>query len=231
MGDANQTNNSSSDELIEFISKFTRLLEKQLVEIRTVLGQTVENVIGGIGKISDITESEKKTADKLMEDTYVNPDMETKQLVNGVQEVVSNIFDKATSKVEKGEDLSDVTDKNISKKDKEFLERNLELFSRKFKVNIDRLDNNIKEILFELVGALSSDDVIAQRMEHVAIGLYALQSAINYILVDYDKHSSADEIHKMTKQLKEYVFSKYTMEEEKGEFYYIFPEDKQKKSG
>jgi len=215
----------ASQLLINFLGLFTSLMEKQLSGIRQTMMLTVDQVMEGVNKISETTGNKRMEAEKVLENTYITPDVETQVLVEDLQKMVSDFFDEAQARMQRGEDLG-----ALSIAEPEILLQNrMKRFEGKFSAemaNLSHLDDSLKSLLFGMMGALSSEDVIAQRMDHIIMALKVLQTALNYILIDYGSRCNVEELTKVTSDIKSYTYRQYTSEEEKEEFFEFFPEVK-----
>jgi len=80
---------------------------------------------------------------------------------------------------------------------------------------ISTLDDNIKQVLISIMGALSTDDVIDQKLDHVERSLNALQISLAYVLVDFAARFTHEGVEKLKRELIQYVYRQYTMESER----------------
>jgi len=87
---------------------------------------------------------------------------------------------------------------------------------------LHQLNDDLKNVVFGIIGALSSEDVIAQKLQHVTMSLKALQTGLNYILIDFDKRCQRDELEKVVSGIKNFTLKQYTTEEERKQFAEIF---------
>ena len=218
-----------TEELITFLARYTALLEKQLVAVRKTMVSTVQDVMEGVAAISDATEGKKKAAEATLDDTYLTPDPETQVLVDSMQETVTEIFEAVSLEFERGGDPSKLGNSQPDV----LLQNRLKRFSARFKDNVqalDQLDEQLGHLLLGMIGALSSDDVIAQRIEHVCNGLNALQIGLNYFLLDFVNRCRSHEVATFQSDLTVYTLKQYTMEAEVKQFYEEFPEQKPRAS-
>ncbi len=214
--------------LVGFLAQYTQLLEGQLLNIRETMVSTVETVMQGVAGISSATEDRRQHAEKVLEATYVNPDMETEILIQDMQKVVDEIFEETSERYAKGLDLSQL----VSAEPEVLVKNRINRFAGKFQNEMNTLntiDDELKNIIFGIIGALSSEDVIAQKLEHVVMSLKILQTGLNYVLIDFDQRCNLEELEKVTSDIKSYTFRQYTAEDEKKRFLTIFP-DKRKKT-
>lgn len=213
---------AASRNLIAFIRSYTDLLEKQLDGTRATMRETVDGVMSGIQQISDRTTQKKNEANTVLVTTYTAPTDEVRRSMDEVQEEVSRVFDAAQSppaavKAPEGDDLRDK------------LRRNAGLFSKHMEA-LGTLDGELQSMLLTMMGMLSRDDVIAQRIEHVAQGLQAMQMGLAYILVDFETRCREADVTKLAADLKQFTLRSYTMEEERKLFVSVFGDPKKKAS-
>jgi hypothetical protein len=215
---------SASRALIDFVKRFTELQERHLIQIRETMHETVEGVMQGIQEISTKTEAKKKEANTVLVSTYTNPDAEAKATMEAVQDEVSALFEK----VQAG-DIEAVSSKNSDSNDpdsealRDKLRRSAGLFSKHMEA-LDTLDTELQGLLLTMMGLLSRDDVIAQRIEHICGSLNAMQASLSYLLIDFQARCKAGEVEKFCNDMQAYIFKTYTMEEEKNVFKEIFPD-------
>lgn len=217
----------ASDYLVTFLARYTQLLQGQLLNIRETMVSTVETVMQGVAGISTATEDRRQHAEKVLESTYVNPDIETEILIQDMQKVVDEIFEETSERFSKGQDI----DHLVSAEPEVLVRNRINRFAGRFNTEMDSLkavDAQLSDVLFGIIGALSSEDVIAQKLEHVVMSLKILQTGLNYVLIDYDQRCNLEELEKVTKDIKSYTFRQYTAEDEKQRFWAIFPETAKK---
>lgn len=222
-----QSEQDGNSFLIQFLQQFTGLMGKQLNEVRKVMNCTVEEVMEGVNAISSESQSKRDLAEQRLESTYLNPDAETQVLVDDLQKMVSDIFDKAKDHIEHGTSLDE-----LESADPEILLQNrLNRFDGKFMKdmsNLPQMDDHLKNLLLGIMGALSSEDVIAQRLDHIIMALKVLQTGLNYVLIDYESRCNVAELDKVTTDIRNYTYRQYTTEDEKNDFFEFFPEEKRR---
>lgn len=207
--------------LINFLQKYTLLVQKQLLGVRTDIVGTVETVMSGVAGISNVTEDKKQHAEMVLESTFIRPDVETEVLIEDLQRFVDELFEEATQRFKEGRDLT-----HFVSSEPEVLVRNrIKRLSGKFSGEMDalhQLNDDLKNVVFGIIGALSSEDVIAQKLQHVVLSLKALQTGLNYVLIDFDKRCQKEELEKVVSGIKNFTLKQYTTEEEKAQFKQIF---------
>lgn len=209
--------------LISFIRSYTDLLEHNLRDIHQTMREAVDGVMSGIQEISKKTEEGKRKANEVLTSTYTNPDAETKKTMDSVQDAVDQVMEmaaqgKGAAAAPSGNDQEDLKDK---------LRRSSGIFSKHME-SLEKLDGELSGLLLSMMGALSRDDVISQRIEHVMMGLNAMQASLTYILTDFDTRCKEGEVERYIKDLKAFTLRTYTTEEERKQFYDTFPEDRKK---
>jgi len=224
-----QVFDDTAEKLIKFLASYSSLLEHQLVAVRETMVQTVEEVMQGVSSISDATEEKKKQAEAALESAYLRPDAETQVLVDSMQETVTNLFDSISASISQGgngiqhgEDQPEV-----------LLRNRLKRFLAKFSNNnsqLDQLDDDLTKAIFAMIGSLSTDDVIAQRIDHVRNSLNALQLGLNYLLLDFENRCRTSEVEAFESNLKTYTVKQYTMVSEREVYDQQFPETPPKAS-
>ncbi len=207
--------------LINFLHKYTQLVQKQLLGVRTDTVGTVETVMEGVAGISNATEGRQKHAEMVLENTFIRPDVETEVLMEDLQRFVDELFEEATQRFKDGKDL----DNFVSSEPEVLVMNRIKRLSGKFSGEMDalhQLNDDLKNVVFGIIGALSSEDVIAQKLQHVTMSLKALQTGLNYVLIDFDKRCKKDELEKVVSGIKNYTLKQYTTEEERRQFEEIF---------
>jgi len=101
------TNDSDSGTyLINFLHRYTQLVQMQLSGVRKDVVSTVETVMSGVAGISNATEDRQKHAEMVLENTFIRPDVETEVLMEDLQRFVDELFEEATQRFKDGKDLT-----------------------------------------------------------------------------------------------------------------------------
>jgi len=214
-----------SRELVGFLHKFTQLLERQLLDVRETMATTVETVMEGVSGISNATEDKKAHAEKMLESTFINPDVQTEVLIEDLQRFVDEVFEEASVRFEKGQDMEGV----VSSEPEVLVRNRIKKLTLRFASDMDSLtalNEDLRNIILGIIGALSSEDVIGQKLLHVATSLKALQTGLNYILTDFDQRCQSNELERVTSGIKNYVFRQYTTEDERQRFRAVFADSR-----
>ncbi len=223
-----ESNTEASEFLVNFLSKFTLLIERELLAIRQNVVTTVEAVMSGIEEISNTVEKNKEDADQILEFTYLRPDPETEILIEDVQKFADELIDGAYRELHGSGQAEnrDLGPEMVTSSTPEMVIRNrLNRFNVKVDDalgRLDNLDNLLSQQVLGIVGALSSEDLIAQRLEHTILSLKSLQTGLSFLLIDYEERCREDEVERVTKSILTFTFRQYTTEEEKNRFREVF---------
>lgn len=214
-----------SQDLIEFLDQFTGLLEYQLLQVRESLESTVSAIMEAVSGISETVDDGRRSAEESLEKTYLKPDPETQVMVEDLQSMIDEVFEQAQNHKEEHVDCRDKS--SIASTPDILLQNRIQRFSQRFAREMDDLktnDTKLSELIMGIVGALSSEDVMAQRIDHSILGLKVLQTGISYVLIDYETRCTVDHIAKIKSDMCLYMFKQYHSEEEKQEYYKFFPD-------
>lgn len=217
------TDKGASRDLIQFVRRYIDLLEKHLGAIRNTMHETTDGVMKGIQDISDATALKRKQANEVIVKTYTDPSDEAKASMESVQADVNALLEEAQTQMGQGQAPTAGTPGTEQLRTN--LRRSAGLFSKHMEA-LETLDGDLQEVLLGMMGTLSRDDIIAQRIEHVTQGLQALQMSLSYLLVDFETRCRPESIERFSRDLRSYIFRAYSMEEEKQIHYAVFPDDK-----
>lgn len=209
---------ASSREFVLFINKFTEVIELQLAGVRSMIEQSVDHVMKGINDISTEIGERAQVADRALEQTYYDPDHKTQELVTSIQDSVDAVIENARAHLH--EDSVDELAPSSS-----LLDNKLRRFGGQFSKYMEALSNIDKEagmILYSMISALSNDDVIRQRLEHILMSVHGLQIGLSYVLIDFNSRFNLKEVDLLKKDLLAYTYKLYTSESEKEAFRDIF---------
>lgn len=217
--------NDSTAYLVGFLTNFTLLIERELQAIRETVVTTVEAVMQGVEDISVVVEQNKLEAENILEFTYLHPDQVTEGLMGDVQRVADDVIAKANAGAGSPLQMPFTESAASASKSELVLESKLGQINRKLDESVGRLskfDETVNSSVFSIVGALSSEDLIAQRLEHTILSLKSLQTGLSFILIDYEERCRSEEVERVVKSILTYTFRQYTAEEEKERFHAIF---------
>jgi hypothetical protein len=199
--------------LIDFLRDFTSLSEQQLLSTKGMLEGIVSQVMASMMKMSDESTHKKVAANEVL-----------------VKDTRSGDFvSSSANAVEKKEAAHPEADRADIRKvilESKFL-RSSGMFSKHLEA-ISMLDANLQKVLSDVIGSVSVDDVIAQRLGHVIQSLQTLQVALANFLVDYKTECSPEKVKMLRNKVLTEVYLSYSSEEEKEVFHKIFGYPRQK---
>lgn len=195
--------------LIDFLRDFTTLSEQQLLSSKKMLEGIVEQVMESMTQMSD--RSTKKVGDAQQ---VLVKDTKTGDFVSSRADAVEN---------HEAETLKSAVDSDTLRKI--VLESKLLRSSGSFSKHLEAismLDANLQKFLSDVIGAVSLDDVIAQRLTHVIESLQTLQEALSGFLKDYKTECRTERVKLLRNKVLTKVYLSYSSEEEKEVFHRIF---------
>jgi membrane-associated HD superfamily phosphohydrolase len=170
--------------------------------VRSNLEETVEDVMADIEKLSSKTEDARKNADEAIDKTFLNPDEATQAFVDNIQSFVDDVIEG----------------KSISQESQDLVQKNVTRFGGRFTKHmeaISNLDDKVRDILVVMMGALSVDDKVSQRLNHLNLCIDAFKVFLSYILIDFENRSSAPKIRSLIEDLEQYTWNIYSTNEER----------------
>jgi hypothetical protein len=195
--------------LIDFLRDFTFLSEQQLLSSKSMLEGIVVQVMNSMGELSETSNQKVKAAQQiLVKDEKTGEFIASKRAViekKEVEAVLSSPNSEALRKI------------MLESK----LLRSSGAFSKHLET-ISMLDGNLQKLLSDVIGAVSLDDVIAQRLSHVIESLQTLHQALAQFLEDYQNECRPDRVKLLRNKVLTKVYLSYSSEEEKEVFHRIF---------
>ena len=210
---ADDDENKSYSDLLEFVTSYNGLMEVHLRSVQDMMTGTVNSIMESIHKLSDTTAEGHKVASDTLEEAYLDPDQETLNLVNDMQSFFDTLH--GFGEIKDSEKLTN----EIAERKKWFEEK----FGPSL-AKLEEVDNNLSEIIFKIIGTLSNEDVITQRLEHVGAAVTGLTAMLDYIILDQKNRLDEHHLQLLKTDVLKFLKSSYTMEEEKIEFRQIFKE-------
>ena len=87
---------------------------------------------------------------------------------------------------------------------------------------LESLDDQLRSMLVQMMGALSTDDVVGQRLEHVAQSIQAMKVGLTYMLLDFKGRFNSSGVQQFKTELMDITLKQYTTEEERDRFNEVF---------
>ncbi len=203
-------------EIVEFYRDFVRLIEMQLIAVRSQVDDTVQTLMKSIDKVNKETTKVSNQAEKSLTDKFTNPDPEDATIIQRIQKEVSRVFDEATGQTSEG-----ATDKESG----EYL-RLLKMVDRNFSgdmKNLNHVDGVLQNALMTMMGTLSMEDVIAQRVDHVENSINVVHGQLKEMVKELGMNKSKRlDVDAYSKSALRRTFEVYTTEDEKEIFRAVF---------
>jgi len=189
-------------EFLDFLATYTLMLTDHLKSLQIEMEEAIVDVVKQVELISDTSNEEAGNAVKIL-----SGDSGGFKSVDAQEKIHSEL-----SLVE-AKRLNEKVGKSILKAGNK-LKSDMAL--------LGQVDEKIKASVFNIIGLVSNDDVVRQRLEHVGLASVALQAAIEDIYTNHE-NISVDLIEKQIRDLNDKVFKSFTMEVERSEFKKVFP--------
>ncbi len=199
--------------LVDFIRDLTSLAEQQLLAIRRLMEVTVQDVMSSVSNISSTADAKKNQASEVL-----------------VRDDHNNDFKKTST-----QDLDregEVASAESLEKRRAFLESKLRRAGGVFSKHMEALsttDTEVQNLLIRVVGSVSMDDVMAQRLSHVIQAIYQLRSGLAKVVSHHRDYQTQKNVKQLRNEILTEVYCSYTAEEEKEIFHKIFGQPKANK--
>lgn len=211
---------SASLLVVRFLEKYTEALSKQIEAVQQQMDTSVTSVMTALQDLSASTEDKKRQAELALEQTYLTPDASTSAMVDSIQQSADDIFEQAMQSLSTPQTTQPAPVASASDKGAD-IRRMGGLFSKHME-SMSLLDDSVKEIVLSMVGAMSNNDVIKQRLDHSMMSFRALHLGLSNILVDLDARLNVESIREFKENLLNYTFKSFTTEAERNAFKSIF---------
>lgn len=201
--------------LVDFLRDFTLLTEQQLVSIRMLMEKTVADVMNSVTSMSQVADEKKIKANEVL-----------------IKDKKSQDFVSSSSKELEKNEQAILSGEATDSQRKDYLENKLMrtggIFSKHMEA-ISGLDRDLQNLIAQIIGAVSVDDVIAQRLSHIIAGMNHLQVELGTLLANYKLNARADAIKLFRNRVLTQVYLSYTSEDERLIFHKIFGHPKEMK--
>jgi hypothetical protein len=188
-------------EFMEFLSSYSKLLSAHLIDLHREMETAVLDVMNQVETISKSSESQSLIANQAL--TSTNGEIKKVDVREKIRAELSQVDGK---KVQDQMSQSLVSAGNRLKEEMKLL---------------DHVEMNIKDSIFKIMGYMSNDDVVRQRLEHIGQALEAMQSTISE-LYSQGSELTTESVVEANKRLSEKVLKSFTMEDERAQFKKIF---------
>lgn len=205
--------------LIDFLRDFTFLTEQQLLCVRKMMAEIVGDVMDSINKMNTEATQKKDMATEILVRDQGSEGQFVSTTLAAVQKRDAGLLEKENNKSAQKEVLENK------------LLRDSGIFSKHLEA-VSRLDADFQSLISRVIGSVSADDVIAQRLNHIILSLRYLQEEMAEFLVDHKAQCTPSGVRAFRNRVLTNVYRSYTAEEEKQIFHKVFgqPRDSKKAS-
>ncbi len=185
----------ASTDLMAFMSDFSRLLDQHIVMVRNILLTTVDQAMAGVAAINSAADSKLKMADEVLV-----MDQSAAFVSKSAKDIDGTLSDPAAKVKILNETLSN------------------------HMTGLSNLNDAVRGFLFAIMGGLSMDDVVRQRMEHLMVSLAAMRDGVQKVIDEYSATAKVSDefILSVQHEMLVKMFKSYTMEDEKKVFNKVF---------
>lgn len=185
----------ASAEMMTFLRDYSQLLDQHITTVRKILLTTVDEAMSGVAAINAAADRKLKMADEVL------------------------VKDQSSAFVSKSAKELDITFKDPAEKIKHVNETLSAHMS-----GLSNLDESVRGFLFAIMGGLSMDDVVRQRMEHLTSSLASMRDGVQKVLDQYSSGVKVTDefIDSVQHEMLVKMYRSYTMEDEKKVFSKVF---------
>lgn len=208
--------------ILDFIRDFSILCEEQLKDLTNILKNSVTDIMDSITNINSISDLKKKQSDEVIVSTGSTGDGTATDSKGAGSKFKITSFE-ALSQAEKEKIENEETDKVKVKI--EIMEKELMRASGKFSKQIEAvstMEEDVRELLFFIMGAASINDVIEQRINHMIFSFKKFNELLVTIINDMEDRITIDDIKLFRNKILTSVYLSYTTEDERKIFHKIF---------
>ena len=192
--------------LVDFIRDFGVLLEHQLGAIQFLMSKTVEEVMDHVKELGDKTHLEVNKSDEII---VGDTESDTKLASAAVESENQILKNQSIDEKEKSSILQNQ------------MRRLGGTFSKKVEA-LSTLERELQKIIYSLVGSLSYDDVIGQRLAHIIDAIDTLNKGISEYVKNPSGRNDSRAVTYLRNKILTETYLRYTTEEEKEVFHRIF---------
>jgi hypothetical protein len=198
--------------ILSFLRKYGNLTEMQLQAVRDDMQEAVGRIVTTVESINSTSESQKTAAEAEYEKAHLNPDAASKHEMLKVQDEVDSLIDS----------LMSAPDSVTAGADEAGISRVGSKFSKSVEA-ISGLHAGLSEPLLNIMGVLSIEDVVGQRLSHVISTMNHFREELAVLLAALKQPFSVETVDAFTTDLLQFAVKQYTIREEKVLFNKLFP--------
>ena len=187
--------------LVDFVRDFTSLSEQQLIAIRKRMEQTVEDIMQSVHQLSSKADSRVEQASSVLKKDEETDGFKTEKVDS------SSAGDKDKANLE------------------DMLRRSGGVFSKHMEA-LSSIDGDVNDVIGKVIGAVSMDDVMAQRLAHVTDSINLFRRGLAKVVTNFGDFNTQKKVKALRNEILTEVYRSYTAEEEKVIFHKIFGQPK-----
>lgn len=193
----------ASRELVDFLKNYALLIERQLGSVNSEMAAAVARIMDGINHVSGIDERYKNEAEQALVATSMTPDTVTRAAMTAAQDAIDDVFAAAMAEAQ---GAAPVAAKRDDKRD-------VRTKGGKFSKSIEALSGvsgNLVQSLMTIMGTLSMEDVIAQKLAHISNTVHTLALELGHLLIDFDSRFTQGHIKTFESTMKAFAQKQYS---------------------
>jgi hypothetical protein len=185
-------------DVMEFYITFARMTGKQLDSIKGSMEKAVVSVMDTVTIVNQLLEKASAEAEAELLATHLNPDKDRNKAMNDIQSSVDDIFAAAQA------------DMAIETNDDDDRKNRLGGKFAKEKESIYFLAKQTTDPLMVLMGSLSIEDVVGQRLANVGEGLREFTVSLSKLITLRSEGLSPEQVRDLEQDLKTWTHARLT---------------------
>lgn len=211
------------EEIVSFLTRYTELLDIHLDSVRQTMADTVVSLMQKVEDINQKAEEKKRLADGVLLKRRGEAAKKRSRELQGDDDEFKNMSVRVVEEKERNKVSADHSREYAKKMlTKAGNEAGSKL--REHMAEFGVLGEHVGDILVSILGNLSADDIVGQRLSHVGQAIDKLNEKLDILFENMDLMNPA-EIGRMRRELLERMYKSFTMEEERA-VYNLFVGDK-----
>lgn len=201
---------AASRALVGFVHKYAVLTELQIKDVRDAMNAAVVKIIECVNRVSDASDSHKARAEKVMLDAHFRPDPKTTVAMAAAQASIDDVFQEATAVLQGSSVAPNVAEMTTATQ----VRRQSGLFSKSVEA-LSGLAGDFMGPLSQIMGVLSAEDVVGQRLNHISQTADRLAHELDQLLNTFDSKFNKANIEAFSANLRSFTAQLYTLPAER----------------
>ncbi len=194
----NKRGSSSLLDVMEFYIKFARMTGKQLDSVKVNMEKAVISVMDTVTVVNQLLDKASAESEAELLSTHLNPDKDRSKAMNDIQSSIDDIFAAAQAKMVIETDAEDDMKNRLGGK-----------FAKE-KESIYFLAKQTIDPLVALMGSLSIEDVVGQRLTNVGEGLREFTVCLSKLINMKVEGLTPEHVHDLEHELKTWTHARLT---------------------